>query len=164
MKMSRCRSKVAPAMMSMAESRHARGGFPYLMGAQRSSVPSGMKFWNNLVWSKIRSWSREVWIHIYIDLTDWWDVERATDDWFCFCSNQSSDVIPWNRIWYTMWHDTPNDSCFGNSFWSLFAILKVFHEVICFIRSKEQLSWLTERISDRGLRSISSLLQCLHLL
>ena len=41
---SRCRSNLAPARMSFAESRHARGGFPYLMVAQRSSVPSGMKF------------------------------------------------------------------------------------------------------------------------
>ena len=41
----------------------------------------------------------------------------------------SSEVSPWNRIRYTMWHDLPHDCCFGNGRWSLYAILKMLYDV-----------------------------------
>ena len=44
LRLSRCRSVLAPAMMSMAQSPHVRGGFTHFTVAPASSVPSGMKF------------------------------------------------------------------------------------------------------------------------
>ena len=74
----------------------------------------------------------------HIDLTDWWGEVRSTDGWLFFGNSQSSDVITWNRTWYTMWHDIPNDSCFGNSLWSLYSILKMFYDVIWFSESENR--------------------------
>ena len=55
LRISRCRSKVAPAMMSVAGSRTVRGGFTHPKVGPASSVPSGMKYRNNLVSNKIRT-------------------------------------------------------------------------------------------------------------